>query len=128
MPMRPSFKILSLYLIVALLALSLPVHGWAMFIPAGDSSSDRTSDRARIQSLLESTALKQRLADLGLSPETAATKINALSDEQVHQLAANADSLQAGGDAVGGVIFLLLVAVVVVVVLEATGHQIIIKR
>ncbi len=128
MPMRPSFKVLSLYLVVALLALSLPVHGWAMFLPAGDSSSGRTSDMARIQSGLESTALKQRLADLGLSPEAAATKINSLSDEQVRQLAANMDALQAGGGAVGDVIFLLLVAVVVVVGLEATGHQIIIKR
>jgi hypothetical protein len=51
-----------------------------------------------------------------------------LSNEQIHDVAARMDSVQAGGDVVGEVIFLLLVAIIVVVVLEATGHHVVIKR
>jgi hypothetical protein len=71
--------------------------------------------------------VKQRLMDFGLSPEEAMARTNRLSDDQVHQFAANLDSLQAGADGVDALIFLLLVAIVVVVVLEATGHRVILR-
>jgi hypothetical protein len=50
-----------------------------------------------------------------------------LSDEQTHTLAANLDSLQAGADGVGALVFVLVVAIVVVVILEATGHHVIFR-
>ncbi len=123
------FRLLSLYLVVATIALSLPAQAWAMFIPApyGQAAVARKADLADIQKILESTVIKQRLMDFGLSPEEAMARINQLSDEQVHQFAAKLDSLQAGGDGLGLLIFLLVVAIVVVVVMEATGHHIIIR-
>jgi hypothetical protein len=54
--------------------------------------------------------------------------VTLLSDEQIHDFASRLDSVQAGGDVVGEVVFLLVVAIIVVVVLEATGHHVIIKR
>lgn len=124
---RPFTKMLSLYLVFALLLLTIPAQGWAMFIPAGQASPDRQDDLSSIQKTLESTVVKQRLMDLGLSPEEAMARISALSDEQTHALAANLDSVQAGADGVGTVIFLLVVAIIVVIVLEATGHHVIFR-
>lgn len=121
-------KLLSLYLVFAMFLLTLPSQGWAMFIPANQASSSRQADLGAIQKTLESAVVKQRLMDFGLSPEEALARINMLSDEQTHTLAANLDSLQAGADGVGALIFLLLVAIVVVVVLEATGHSVIFRR
>jgi len=124
----PLSKTLSVYLIAALIVLSLPSPGWAMFIPSAcQPTSETTVELSRIQAVLESTLLSQRLADYGLSPEETLAKINALSDAQIHDLASRMDSLQAGGDGLGALVFLLLVAVVVVVVLQATGHRVIIK-
>ncbi len=80
-----------------------------------------------IQKTLETAMIKQRLADFGLSPEEAMTRLNSLSDDQIHQLAANMNSLQAGADGVDALIFLLLVAVIVVLVLELTGHHVIVR-
>jgi len=122
------FKLLSLYLVVALFLISLPSHGWAMYIPADQSSPSRQADLGAIQKTLESAVIKQRLMDFGLSPEEALTRINMLSDEQTHKLAVNLDSLQAGADGVGALVFLLLVAIVVVLVLEATGHSVVIRK
>lgn len=121
-------KLLSLYLVFAMFLLTLPSQGWAMFIPANQASPSRQADLGAIQKTLESAVVKQRLMDLGLSPEEALARINMLSEEQTHELAANLDSLQAGADGVGALVFLLLVAIVVVVVLEATGHSVIFRR
>ncbi len=127
MQKKPLFKLLALYLAFATLLLTLPSQGWAMFIPSGQATSARQTDMITIQKTLESAVVKQRLMDFGLSPEEAMARTNRLSDDQVHQFAANLDSLQAGADGVDALIFLLLVAIVVVVVLEATGHRVILR-
>ena len=114
---------LSLYLILALFALSLPAQGWTMFLPS--PSVERAADQARIQATLETSMVKQRLIDYGLSPEETMAKLGRLSDEQVHQLAANMDSLQPGG-VLGEVVFLLLIVLLVIVILQMTGHRVIV--
>ena len=120
-------KSIALYLAFALMLLSIPAQGWAMFIPSATTGQDRQADLQTVQKTLESTVVKQRLSDLGLSTAEAAGRINTLSDAQLHQVAANLDSLQAGGDGADLLIFLLLVAIIAVVVLEATGHHVIIR-
>ncbi len=52
---------------------------------------------ARIQLVLESRVVRQKLMDLGLYSEEAMARVNKLSGEQVHQFASQLDSLQAGG-------------------------------
>jgi Flp pilus assembly protein TadB len=123
----PFFKSITLYLVVATFFMTLPAQGWAMFIPSEEAASVRRSDMAAIQKTLESSMIKQRLSDYGLSSEEALAKVNQLSQEQIHQVAENLDSLQAGADGVDALIFLLLVAIIVVVILEVTGHRVIVK-
>jgi len=124
---HPFFKVLSLYLAAAVMALSLPAQGWAMLVPA-ESEAVRSADLTRVQAVLESSVIRQRLTDYGLSSEETLARINALSDEQVHQLAANLDAVQAGGDVLGDVIIILLIIVLVIVILELTGHRVVMKR
>ena len=124
---NPFCKVLSLYLIVALFALTLPAQSWAMLLPAGQSE-ERSTDLATVQAKLESSVIKQRLLDFGLTPEETAKRMSSLSDEQIHRLAANMDAVQAGGDVLGDVIVILLIVVIVIAVLELTGHHVIMKR
>jgi Flp pilus assembly protein TadB len=126
---NPFLKLLSLYLVFAMFLLALPVQGWAMFIPAGQTASVRQADMDIIQKTLESNLVKQRLMDFGLSSDDAMVRLSRLSNEQIHQLATNLDSLQAGADdGLGVLIFLVLVAIIVVVIIEATGHTVIIRK
>lgn len=120
-----SFKLLCAYLVAAVVVLSLPAQGWAMFIPSGQDA--RGTDLAKIQTALETTVVKQRLTDLGLSNEEAMTRMKMLNDEQIHQFASKLDSVQAGADTVGTLLFILLLGVIVVGVLELTGHSIILR-
>lgn len=128
MKKKPFFKMLSLYLIFAIVLLTIPAQGWAMLVPAAGSAAPRQADMTTIQKTLESTVVKQRLMDYGLSPEEAMVRISRLSDEQTHQLASNMDSLQAGADGgLDAVIFLLVVAIIVVLILELTGHHVVFR-
>ncbi len=125
-PKKTYFKMISAYLIIAMVLITLPAQGWAMFIPSTGSDTVRKADMETIQKTLESTVVRQRLMDYGLSPEEAMTRVNTLSDEQVHRFAQQIDSVQAGGE-LGAVIFVLLVAIIVVLIIELTGHRVVVK-
>jgi len=127
-------KPLAIYLVMALLAIStLSGPAEAMFVPAAshlDSTSTkavsaaRTADLSKIQTALESKIVQQTLQDYGLSPEETISRVNKLSNEQIHQLATHTDSLQAGGD---GVVGLLVVVILVVLLIYLVQGRITIK-
>ena len=124
---HPFARMLSLYLAAAVLVLSFPAAGWAMLVPAGQEDL-RSADLATVQAALESTVVRQRLMDYGLSAEEAVARINSLSDEQLHQFAANLDAAQAGGSLAGDILFVLLVILLVIVILELTGHHVVMRH
>ena len=124
---HPFCKALSLYLAVAVLALSFPATGWAMFVPT-EREALRSADLATIQAALESTIVRQRLIDHGLTPEEASARISSLSDEELHRFAANIDAIQAGGSLLGDVVVVLLIIVLVIAILEMTGHRVVVRH
>ncbi|MDA8100474.1 MAG: PA2779 family protein [Nitrospiraceae bacterium] len=134
--MRTAFytKPLSLYLILALLALtSFAGPAEAMMLPAdhaaAPASPERAADLSRIQKGLESKALEQRLQDYGLTSQEAMAKISTLSDEQVHQLASQMDSVQAGGDGLIGFMFgLAILAGIVILIIYLLEGRIVIQK
>jgi hypothetical protein len=114
-------------LAVALLALSiLSGAAGAMIVPTAPhqepvgtaaGSNNRSTDLARIQAVLESKIIQQKLLDYGLSSEEAMARVNNLSDSQVTLLATHVDALQAGGDrSVSLVVVLLLVIIILILI------------
>jgi hypothetical protein len=124
---NPFAKVLALYLIIALFALSVPAQGWAMLLPAGPPEA-RSADLAKVRTALESSVIKQRLLDYGLTSEETARRMESLSDEQVHQFASHLDAVQAGGDVASDVIVILLIIIIVIVILELTGHKVVMRK
>lgn len=130
-------KPLVIYLVFALLAIStISGPAEAMFLPAaretGSAASppfDRGADLKKIQATLESKTVRQKLMDYGLSPEDAMAKTDSLTNEQIHQLASNMDSVQAGGDGiVGTVAGLLIIALLVVLLIYLLEGRIEVKQ
>lgn len=103
------FRVLALTLILTISVVSTAAGpAEAMYLSSAASSTTgqgiatvRDRDIAQLQTKLESKVLKERLIDYGLSAEEALTRIQTLSDEEVHQLATNIDALQAGGGGAG---------------------------
>jgi hypothetical protein len=128
-------KPLVTYLVIALIVLSsFAGPAQAMLLPSADPSVapaspfDRAADVRKIQAVLESKDIQQRLVDYGLTPEEAMAKVEAMSDEQVHQFAGNIESLQAGGDALGFVAGLLIIALLVVLLIYLLEGRIEVKK
>ncbi len=119
-------KPLAVSLIVALLTISsLAAPAEAMFLPATPAqsqvSAERAADLARVEAALESKVVRQKLVDYGLSPDEAMRRVNALSDRQLHELAAHTDSVQAGGDGLGlffGLVIVGLLAVLLIFLVQ----------
>lgn len=69
-------------------------------------------DRARVLDLLGRDEVKQQLLAAGVDAREVAARVDALSDDEVHQLAAKMDQLPAGGDALGALVFVFVVLLI----------------
>ena len=104
---------------------------YAGFSPSeviGLSPADRSSALQKIQKFLEMKMVGERLKDFGFTPDEIQSRLNQLSDPQVHQLAMQIDNLKVGGnDALGILVALLVIAILVVILVWLLGHRIVIK-
>jgi hypothetical protein len=115
-------KGLAVYLCLALLILGcLPVDLMAAMIPTdfsgvgGSGVIDRAADIEKIQRVLESKIVAQRLHDLGLSAGDVQLAMAKLTPQELHDVATNLDGLQSGGEL--GLIIAILVIVILVLLI-----------
>ena len=130
-PCSSSFRMLVWLLAVHVFVLGLvPADAIAALAPAlsPDRESARSIELQKIQALLEEKVVRQRLVDFGLSSEEVNARLQDMSDDQVHQLAANIDGLLPGGNVGLGFLLALVVVLIVIVVIYATGHRISITK
>ncbi len=128
----PFFRQISWYLVVAMFIIGIvPRLEGAMSPSAVIASSpmERAADLERIQTALETKVVKERLASLGFTTDEIGTRLDRLSDRQIHQLALQADDLRVGKDgAVVAIVVLLFIALIVVLILNLTGRKVIVTK
>ncbi len=126
-----SRKCLSCYLIVAIFVMGIVPRVYAGFSPSevvALSQFDRSTDLERVQKILETKMIRERLEQLGFSQKEIQRRLAQLSDQQIHQLALMLDELKVGGDSEAIIIFLLVVALIVVLVLWLTGSRVVVTK
>lgn len=92
------------------------------------AQADREADLERIQEILESKKVGDRLEKLGFTAEEVQSRLDRLSDGQIHELAQRLDDVRVAGDGVGVLVVLLLLAIFIVLWLHYTGRKVIISR
>ena len=126
----PCIKQISWYLVIAMFIIAVAPKAEAGFAPSemiALGQTDRTGDLDKIQNVLEAKAVRERLAQLGLTRDEIQQRIAQLSDQQIHQIALQLDDLKVGkGDVLGVVVALLVIAILVVILLNLTGHKVVI--
>ena len=132
---RITGRMLIWILVITTIAIGMrPPDGVAMLISplptAAEASSDsqRIADLQKIQSVLESKVVRQRLADLGLTAEEIDTRLSQLSNGQLHQLAMQVDAMIPAGNGLGIVIALLVIAILAVILIYLLDHRIIVTK
>ncbi len=109
-------------LIVSVCCLGLPVRTAQAELVATDrletAQGVHSTARQRLESLLMRDDVRAELQRYGVSATEAKARVEALSDGEVERLAAQVDSLPAGGD--GGITAILLIGFLVFVTLLVT--------
>jgi hypothetical protein len=115
------------YMMFCLLATgTIPLNSYAMLTPADEtmvstgSEVNRLEDLKVVRKVLEHKIVKQRLQDIGLSEEEINTRLDRLSDGQLHLMAMQMNALIPAGD--DGVIWTIvgILLIIILVVLLAT--------
>jgi hypothetical protein len=98
----------------------------ASFVPSEESfaTSARHKDMAMVQKILEQRLVKERLKALGYTDQEIDSRLDQLSDDEVHKFATQLDSLTSGGSTL---VWLLVIALVIISALYFTDKRIIIQ-
>lgn len=122
--------------LLAIMTLAMGLHPsetvamLAPALPAAESSSDpvRMADLQKVQAVLESKVVRQRLEDFGLSQEEINARLAGLSDSQLHQFAIDVDAIIPAGDGLGIVVVLLVIAILAVILVYLLNHRIVVTK
>lgn len=90
----------------------------AGLVGTGQVAAPAQSERDRIKALAERPEVAKKLEMLGASPAQVEARVDALTDEEVHALAAKLDALPAGGLSDQNWL-LVIIAVILVAILIA---------
>jgi hypothetical protein len=93
----------------------------------GQSQVNRPTDVEKIRNFLEIKMVRERLHAFGFSQEEIQTRINQLTDDQIHQVGLQLDELNVGGDGGEVLLIILLLLILAVAIIYVTDHKIIIK-
>jgi hypothetical protein len=72
--------------------------------------------------------IRERLHAFGLSQEEIQTRLNQLTDDQIHQMALKLDELKVAGDGGEAVLIVLLIAAIVILVIYLLGYRVVLKK
>jgi hypothetical protein len=118
-------KIVTVYMISALLIITTAQGAVAGFSPSPGTAASpdtRADHLVSIQAELDKDAVARKLSELGFSSDEIGSRLESLSDEQLHQVAMDLDQLRTGGDAVSAIVGAALIVFLVIVVLDLAGH------
>jgi hypothetical protein len=76
------------------------------------NAEQRAADIAGLNQLLTRADVSQKLIELGVNPADVQQRIDSLSDDELQSLTGQINSLPAGGDVLGVIVFLFLVLLV----------------
>lgn len=128
--MKKMAKWVTWYMVAAMVLIGITPRVEASFSPSEGLAlfqSDPNSDLQKIQKVLESKMIRERLKAFGFTPDQIQTRLSQLNAEQIHQLALKLDEMKVGGDGGEVVIALLLIAILVVLIIYVSGHKVVIK-
>jgi hypothetical protein len=104
----------ALLTVLGLAAAILMPRAYADMIPT--ESTPPAGDRAKVKAMLERPEVVREMQKMGIPPEKAAARVDAMTDVEVSQLAGRLDALPAGG-AMSTEEWLLVIVVILLVII-----------
>lgn len=105
-------------LIVCMMAIGMPLPASAVIVTTDQVQAAR--DRDKVRTFLDRAEVRAQLENLGVDANAARARVDALTDEEVSNLAARIDTLPAGGDSFLGILFAVFIILLVTDILGLT--------
>ena len=100
-------RIVAGWMIVCMGGLTVPLPAFAGIVSTETVVAG--AERERLAELIDRSEVRERLQALGVDPASAKARVAALSDDEASQLAAQIDTMPAGGDVLGVALIVFLV-------------------
>ncbi len=126
----PFMKQVAWYLVFAMFILGIAPRVDAGLAPSeiiGLSQMDRQADLNKIQKVLETKMIRDRLEQYGLTKDEINSRLSQLSDVQVHDFALQLDDMKVGGDGIGVVAAILAIVLLVVILIYLLHHRVAVR-
>jgi len=117
------------YMVAVMVVLGFVPRVEAGFVAsqASPGSQNRVEDLGSIQKTLETRMVSETMEKFGMTKAEVKSRLDGMTDAQLHQLATNLDEVRVGGDGLGVIVLLLVIAILVVVLIQVTGHKVIVQ-
>jgi hypothetical protein len=92
--------------------ISLPAQAAIVVTDSVAASAAASADRAKIAQALARDDVRAELQARGVNPADVQARVDALSDDEAAQLAQKIDTLPAGGDVLGLIVFVFIVLLI----------------
>jgi len=128
---RPFTRLVAGYLILAMCVMGMAPRVYAGLVSSEILTShqaDRITDLAKIQKVMETKIIKERLKELGFTQKEVQARLDRLNDQQTHQLALKIDDLRVGGSGFEVLVVTLLIGILVGVWFYVTGHRVVVTE
>jgi len=116
MNVRPLLRAVAAGVVVALVATTTPAPVQARIVTTEEALAGSAPgvpvDRSALEALLARDDVRTRLEALGVSPEEARARVQALDDAQAQALAEQLERLPAGGSVIGAVVLVFVILLV----------------
>ena len=101
------FRLISRILIVCLIGLPVRLHAEPIGTDAVVTAAQAKAARDAVNGFLSRAEVERQLQTLGVAPQAAKKRVNAMTDTEVAKLAGQIERLPAGGDALPALIVFL---------------------
>lgn len=114
-------RLVASFLIVATALIGLPMRAQAAIVSTDTAlqSAESSAQRERVTEFLTRGDVQKELQANGLSADTALQRVQAMTDQEVAQLAGRIDQAPAGGDILG-IVFTIFIILLITDILGLT--------
>lgn len=116
--MNAFYRCMARVLIVCTMALGMPLPASADIVTTDQIYAG--AERDRVRSFLDRADVQAQMQSLGVDVSVARARVDALTDEEVAQLADRIDQLPAGADSIWGVLLAIFVILLITDILGLT--------
>ncbi len=110
------FRITARLLIFAVLALHLPMRGANAAMLGTESAIEQAQtvqNRERVATFMARADVQTQLEKMGIKADDATSRVAAMTDDEINQVAGKLDTLPAGGVEVWAILLIILVVLII---------------